>query len=57
VEIATSVQVVCQATRSLELSVTAVDGCRVDDDIVDQILGDVEDENDYSYASCSVYHP
>jgi hypothetical protein len=57
VEIATSVPVVRQATRSLGLIVSAVDGGRVDDDTVDRILGEAEDENDDSYASCSVYHP
>jgi hypothetical protein len=57
VNIATSVPVLCRATRSLGLIVTAVDGCRVDDDTVDLILGEAEDENDDSYASCSVYHP
>jgi hypothetical protein len=57
VEIATSVPVVCRATRSLGLIVTDVDGGRVDDDTVDRILSEDEDENDDSYASCSVYHP
>jgi hypothetical protein len=57
VEIVTSVPVVCQATQSLGLIVAVIDGCRVDDDTVDQILGEAEDENDDSYASCSVYHP
>jgi hypothetical protein len=57
VEIATSVPVVRRAARSLGLIVTAVDGCRVDDDTVDRIVGEAEDENDDSYASCSVYHP
>jgi hypothetical protein len=49
--------VVLQAARSLGLIVTAVDGCRVDDDTVDLILGEAEDENYDSYASCSGYHP
>jgi hypothetical protein len=57
VEIATSVLVIRRATRSLGLIVTAVDGRRVDDDTVNRILGEAEDENNDSYASCSVYHP
>jgi hypothetical protein len=57
VEIATSVPVVCRATRSLGLIVTDVDGCRVDDDTGDRIFDEAEDENDDAYASCSVYHP
>jgi hypothetical protein len=57
VEIATSVPFVRRATQNLGLIVTAVDGCRVDDDTVDRILGEAEDENDDSYSSCSVYRP
>jgi hypothetical protein len=55
--IATNVPVVRRARRSIGLIVTSVDDCRVDDDKVHRILEKADDENDYSYASCSVYHP
>jgi hypothetical protein len=56
-EIDTNAPVVRRATRSLGLLVTDADGGRLYDDTVDRILGEAKDENDDSYASCSVYQP